>query len=231
MSEHISLERTYDLIDGLLSSEATERARAHMATCAECRERYATISELTTDLGSLPVDAVAPDGIWEGISRRIDGTMPGSAPDVADVIELPSARGARQRLSFTLTQLLAASLVLSFLSAGTIWIAMSNPTTEPTPQAEVGSVSATRFVADEGSYDVAIDELMTIVQTARPFLAPETLLALDESIATIDTAIAEIVSALDSDPSSELLHSMLVNQQRSKVRVLSQVARLAEARS
>ncbi|MND04339.1 hypothetical protein D3C83_245600 [compost metagenome] len=54
---------------------------------------------------------------------------------------------------------------------------------------------------------------------------------MDESIAEIDAAIAEIATALESDPSSDLLHSMLVNQQRSKLRVLSQVATLTEARS
>jgi hypothetical protein len=99
------------------------------------------------------------------------------------------------------------------------------------PPAESPTAAAARFVSEEASYATALDELMTLVETARPYLAPETLLALDESLAEIDAAIDEIAAALESDPSSELLHSMLVNQQRSKLRVLSQVARLTEARS
>ena len=68
-------------------------------------------------------------------------------------------------------------------------------------------------------------------RTSRPYLAPETLLALDQSLAQIDAAIEEINQAITNDPSSELLHSMLVNQQRTKLRVLSQVATLTQAQS
>lgn len=233
MSEHISLERTHDLIDGLLPSEAADRARSHMAQCADCRERYATLSELASDLRSLPRDATPPSDIWAGISRRLDGTTPGAEPDAADVLVLPgvskSHGAAGRRISFTIPQLAAASVVLAVMSASIVWMATSRPTQAPSSGS--GTVGAVRFVTDEASYDAALDELMTIVETARPYLAPETLLALDESLAEIDAAIEEIAAALESDPSSELLHSMLVNQQRSKLRVLSQVATLTEAQS
>jgi len=231
MSEHISLERTHDLIDGVLSSEAAERARSHMSGCAECRERYAMLSELTSDLRALPRDATPPPHLWDAISRRIDGTVPSQEPESADVLVLPGARGdGRRRVAFTIPQLAAASLVMALMSASVIWMAASRPALAPAPE-NATAAGAVRFVTDAASYDTAVAELMTIVETARPFLAPETLLALDQSIAEIDTAIDEIVTALESDPASELLHSMLVNQQRSKLRVLSQVARLTEARS
>lgn len=227
MSEHISLERTHDLIDGSLPSEAAERARSHMAECIDCRERYAVLSELTSDLRALPRDATPPPDLWEAIGRRIDGTMPSQAPESADVLALPGARSdGRRRITFTIPQLAAASLVMAIMSASVIWMATSRPASTPTPgTATAGTV---RFATDAASYDTAVAELMTIVETARPFLAPETLLALDQSIAEIDAAIDEIATALESDPASELLHSMLVNQQRSKLRVLSQVARLTE---
>ena len=233
MSEHISLERTHDLVDGALSSEAAERASAHMAQCADCRERYAMLSELTSDLRSLPRDAAPPPHLWESISRRIEGTTPSVSPEFADVLVLPVARAdGRRRIAFTIPQLAAASLVMAVMSASIVWMAVSGPAQEATPAAvDAAPVGATRFVTDEASYDTALAELLTIVETARPYLAPETLLALDESIAEIDAAIAEIVTALESDPSSDLLHGMLIGQQRSKLRVLSQVARLTEARS
>jgi len=228
MSEHISLERTHDLIDGLLSSEAADRARNHMTECADCRERYAMLSELTADLRSLPRDATPPPHLWEAISRRIDGTVPSEAPASADVLVLPGARGdGRRRIALTIPQLAAASLVMAIVSASAVWMATSRPAQAPVPET-AAAAGTVRFVADAASYDTAVAELMTIVETARPFLAPETLLALDESIAEIDAAIEEIVTALESDPASELLQSMLVNRQRSKLRVLSQVARLTE---
>ena len=228
MSEHLSLERTHDLIDGLLASDATERARRHMEECAHCRDRHASLSELTSELRSLPRDAMPPPEVWDEIARRIEGTSPRAAPETADVIALPHAPRARRRISFTIPQLAAASLVLATTSAGMLWMATSRPTPGTPEPAPVGSA---RFVTAESSYDAALDELMSIVETARPYLAPETLLALDQSLAEIDAAIEEIGVALESDPSSDLLQSMLVNQQRSKLRVLSQVATLTEAQS
>jgi hypothetical protein len=148
------------------------------------------------------------------------------------VLVIPVAtrhEAARRRISFTLPQLAAASMVFAVVSASAIWMAVSQPA--QTPGQAPAAVGTVRFVADEAAYDTALDELLTIVETARPYLAPETLLALDQSIAEIDAAIADIGTALESDPSSELLHSMLVNQQRSKLRVLSQVATLTEAQS
>jgi anti-sigma factor RsiW len=229
MSEHLSLERTHDLIDGLLPAEAADRARHHLAECADCRERHAQLSELASDLRSVPRDAAPPPEIWDAIARRIDGTIPGAEPESADVIALPGVRPARRRISFTIPQLAAASVVLAVTSASVLWMATSRPTPEVAVEAE--SAGVTRFASDAASYDTALDELMTIVETARPYLAPETLIALDQSIAEIDAAIEDIGAALESDPSSDLLQSMLVNQQRSKLRVLSQVATLTQAQS
>jgi hypothetical protein len=243
MSEHLSLERTHDLIDGLLSSEVAERARGHMTECVGCRDRYASLSELASDLRSLPRDATPPPEIWQAIARRIDGTTPDAETESADVLMMPGVRrnseATRRRISFTIPQLAAASVALAAASAGLLWTATSRPTgpvadTPPAVAAAVSaavSIGAARFVADEAAYATALDELMTIVETARPYLAPETLVALDQSLAEIDAAIEEIAVALDSDPSSDLLQSMLVTQQRSKLRVLRQVATLTQAQS
>ena len=233
MSEHLSLERTHDLIDGLLPSEAMARARRHMAECADCRERHAMLSELTSDLRALPRDATPPPEIWDSIARRIEGTTPSAEPESADVLVLPGVpRPERvRRISFTIPQLAAASVALVAASAGLLWTATSRPTGPVADTPPAATAGTARFVAEETSYDTALDELMTIVETARPYLAPETLLALDQSIAEIDAAIEEIGTALASDPSSDLLQSMLVNQQRSKLRVLRQVATLTEAQS
>jgi hypothetical protein len=208
-----------------------------MEQCADCRDRYASLSELTAELRSVPRDATPPPEIWSAIARRIDGTTPGAEPESADVIALPGVprdlEKPRRRISFTIPQLAAASVVLAVMSASVLWMATSRPTSNPTPAAAVQPESAgvTRFASDASAYDTALDELMTIVETARPFLAPETLLALDQSIAEIDAAIEDIGTALENDPSSDLLQSMLVNQQRSKLRVLSQVATLTQAQS
>jgi hypothetical protein len=235
MSEHLSLERTHDLIDGLLPSETADRARRHMEQCADCRDRYASLSELTSDLRAVPRDATPPPEIWQAIARRIDGTTPSAEPESADVLVLPGVRRGPEksgrRISFTIPQLAAASIMLAVASASILWMAVSPQTSPSADITQETPAGAARFVTEDASYDIALDELMTIVETARPYLAPETLLALDQSLAEIDAAIDEIGTALDSDPSSDLLQSMLVTQQRSKLRVLRQVATLTEAQS
>jgi hypothetical protein len=228
MSEHISMERTQDLIDGLLPSETAERARSHLAECAECRERHARLAEVVSDLAALPREAAAPAGSWEAIALRIAGTLPDAGPPTAEVLPLPGVSHRAARITFTLPQLVAASTVLAVVSAGTIWLAMSGPAT---PAPETGGGAAGRFATDDGAYDAALEELLGVVETARPFLAPQTLLALDESLAVIDAAIDEILDALANDPASDLLRGMLANQQRSRLRVLRQVAALAPASS
>jgi hypothetical protein len=226
MSEHLSLERTHDLIDGLLTSEAAERASAHLSHCAACRERHARISELVVDLRALPHDATPPADLWAGIGRRIDGTAPHGQPESADVLALPGVGAGRRRISFTIPQLAAASITLALVSAGTLWMTLARPAVEAPPTA---TGTAMRFATDEAAYDAAVDELLALVEAARALLAPETRLALDQSLAEIDRAIDEILSALESDPASDLLQGMLVNQQRSKLRVLRQVATLTQA--
>jgi len=230
MSEHLSLERTHDLIDGLLTSQEAERARAHLNQCADCRERHARIAELVVDLRALPTAAAPPADLWAGIGRRIDGTVPSAAPAPADVVPFPGAARGRRRISFTIPQLAAASVALAFFSAGALWMTIGRSAPESTSAlAPSASAETARFATDAAAYDAALDELLTIVESVRPALAPETRIALDQSLAEIDAAIEEILVAVESDPASELLRGMLVSQQRLKLRVLRQVATRAPA--
>ena len=230
MSEHLSLDRTHDLIDGLLTSQAAERARAHLSECVDCRERHARLAELVVDLRALPSGATPPQDLWVGIGRRIDGTVPGAEPVSADIVPFPGTAPGPRRISFTIPQLAAASVALAFLSAGALWMTLARPTTGVTPTVSGGApAGVAQFATEDAAYAAALDELLAIVETARPVLAPETVMALDESLAEIDAAIEEILTALEGDPASELLRGMLVNQQRLKLRVLRHVATRAPA--
>jgi len=92
--------------------------------------------------------------------------------------------------------------------------------------------SAARMAASgDAAYDQALLQLQTLVDQGRSVLAPETVKTLDRSLRTIDDAIAQIREALAKDPSSQLLNRMLINQQRTKLRVLKQAATAMQARS
>ena len=140
-------------------------------------------------------------------------------------------------------QLAAAAVVISMLSAGTVWMALSGGArTRPPPSGGAAFTAAAPMAEDPGAaarmassgevaYDAAVLELQDLVSANRELMAPETREALDRSLQTIDQAMAEIRRALAQDPNSELLARLLANQQRSKLRVLRQAATAVQARS
>jgi len=238
MSDHISTARMHDLVDGLLSASEVEDAKAHVEECGACREEYARLSEVVGTLRSLPRSAEAPPGLWAGIEDRMGEADPGEmlppeAP-VAEVVPLPGADRTEGRLSFSVPQLAAAAVVISVLSAGTVWMALSGGQNLPGPVsvAETPQESAAQSISlDAQKYDVPIAELEEILDRGRALLSRETLLTLETSLRTIDEAIAEVRTALERDPASELLSRMLVTHQRTKLRVLRQAATSVHFRS
>ena len=238
MSDHISTPRMHDLVDGLLPASEVEDAKAHVEECGACREEYARLSEVVATLRSLPRSAEAPAGLWAGIEGRLGEadlgeTLPPEAP-VAEVVPLPVAHSTEGSLSFSVPQLAAAAVVISVLSAGTVWMALSGGQNLPAPVsvAETHQESAAQSVSlDAQKYDVPIAELEEILDRGRALLSRETLLTLETSLRTIDEAIAEVRTALERDPASELLTRILVNHQRTKLRVLRQAATSVHFRS
>jgi len=235
MSEHLSPERMHDLLDDLVPEGEAAVARAHLDACPRCRAEHDRMAHVVADLRSLPEGARPPEDLWPGIEGRLEA---GWAED-AHVVSLPAAarrRGGRRRLSLTVPQLAAAAAVVALLSAGTVWMALSGRTGGEAPpiaaRPEEGLGPAARMAAaGDAAYESAVVELEELVQANRDLMAPETAQALDESLRTIDEALATIQDAIRKDPNSELLARLLVNQQRSKLRVLRQAATAVQARS
>lgn len=217
MMEHILDDRLHDLIDGLLPDEEAREVRGHLECCGECREQHEMLALLVSDLGDLPREAVPARDLWDGIHSRIDGKD-------ADVIEFPGADTApRGRVSMSWTQLAAAAVVLAFVSGGTVWMAIGTPATGgPIASPSVGPAAVVQTATTR--YDEAIIELEQLVEAGKSVLAPETLRTLEESLAIIETAIADARDALAEDPNSQLANRILANNQQAKLRVLQRAA-------
>ena len=224
MSGHISTERMHDLVDGLVPDAEREPLEDHLRACASCRDEVATLRELVGELGALSGAAAAPAGLWAGIEARIAATGPGAAG--AAVLPFPGARNARRRVSLTLPQLAAAAVVVAVVSAGVMWGTLSGRGAASTQAAgaEEDPGSTARMVASGGAYAEALAQLEILVERGRESLAPETLATLERSLATVDSAIAEVEQALRNDPNSELLARLLANHQGAKLRVLRHAA-------
>ena len=105
--------RLSDYLDGEDLS-AGERAAidAHLATCSSCRTTLAELREVAA-LGASLSDRAPVADLWSGVAARL-------TPDSA---VLPFVSPLRRRFSFTLPQLVAASLALMVLSGGLVWVA------------------------------------------------------------------------------------------------------------
>ncbi len=234
MIEHISTERIHDLVDGLLSAAEEDRLRSHLDQCGACRQEVARLTDIVMAVRALPSTGQAPDGIWEGIQDRIDGTQPGGAEDKT-VVAFPGAGVRRRRFHFTMPQLAAAAVVVSVLSAGSVWMAISGIGATGATGAVAGDMPASAFRAasldSDAGYAAAVAELEALVEQGRGRLAPETMAVLDRALQNIDEALTEVRQALETDPSSGVLGRMLVNHQRSRLRLLRQAASAVQALS
>ena len=75
-------------------------------------------------------------------------------------------------------------------------------------------------------YDREIDKLRQIVKARRTQLDPKTITVLEQSIAVIDSAIAQSRAALAKDPASAFLATQLNHSLEKKVELLRTAALL-----
>lgn len=226
MNEHLDLELSAYL-DGELEDSELPRVEAHLKSCAECREALDDLKRLVRRAGSL--DDRAPErDLWAGIAQRI-----ASEPS-ADVIPLDSRR--RRRLSFSVPQLAAAAVVLMALSLGAGTLLKGRPAAEvataPTVterRDDVQLINNNRIGRAVTSYEDAIDDLESTLATRRGQLDTSTVRVLEQSMRTIDSAIAQAREALRRDPANLYLNGTLQRALDRKLGVLRQVTTLTVA--
>jgi anti-sigma factor RsiW len=235
MKNHVTAERLNDLLDGLLSEIEAASVRAHLGSCAACSRAHEGLAELLGDLHGLPDAATPPVDLWPAIEERMAGVAGGRSDGGATVLTFPARVGARRTRSVSLPSAAAAAILLSVLSAGTVWWSMAGagppvPETAP-PVADAAGSTALLAASGSAEYEQAVARRADLIDRGRGVLAPETLETLDASLQTVEQALAEVRAALAADPSSEILASMLVSHQRSKLRLLRQAALSIQAAS
>ncbi|HEX8851562.1 MAG TPA: zf-HC2 domain-containing protein [Gemmatimonadaceae bacterium] len=104
------------------------------------------------------------------------------------------------------------------------------PRTTRVPSAGAQLVADGRLAAEDKIYDREITRLRTVLRQRRGDLDPRTVMAIEKSLAVIDTAIAQARSALAADPASRFLTDRLTNALDKKVELL-RTAALLPARS
>lgn len=218
-------DRLSDYLDDELDQSQRVALEAHIAGCEGCTQ---TLAELRRVVGRAQAidDRPPTNDLWPGIAERIGV----STDDLA-------RRRAQRRVSFTVPQLIAASLLLVAASAGVVRLLLRDDRKpEPvagTPSPQVQPTLANWSTRVDTSADQAVAELRIAMtegqRTGR--LNPVTVRKLEHSLAVIDTAIAEARRALVLDPNSTYLNHHLADTMRLKLGFLREANRIATART
>ena len=216
-------DRLSEYLDGELDDSERVALEAHLATCAECTTVLADLRRVVARAQALDDRPPARD-LWSGIAERIGV----STDDLA-------RRRARRRVSFTVPQLIAASVALVALSAGVARLGLRQPATSPSLAANphpVFIVPAAITKADSKADQAVADLRLALADGQRSGrLSPKTVQRIEHSLAVIDSAIAEGMRALTADPQSAYLNQHLADTMRRKMEFLREANRIASPRT
>lgn len=216
-------DRLSEYLDGELADAERMALEAHLATCADCTAVLADLRRVVARAQALDDRPPARD-LWSGIADRIGV----STDDLA-------RRRARRRVSFTVPQLIAASVALIAMSAGVARLVL-RPTTNREPAAmNPGSVSvvpvAIQKAGATADHDVQDLRLALADGQRTGRLSPMTVHRIEHSLAVIDSALAEGKRALAVDPKSAYLNQHLADTMRRKMEFLREANRIASPRT
>jgi anti-sigma-K factor RskA len=203
--------RLNDYLDGLLPPEEALAVEAELARDPEYRALGHSLRTVMAEAAALPKAIVPERDLWAEIDVRLNAPVTGGG-----------RMGTSTRFRYAV---LAASFAAVFL-AGIFFAQYQQKGTPSDPIARGVNGEASEIVLVEAEYSQARDLLMHALDDSRDRLSPETLAVVDENLAIIGNAIAEIKSALEEDPGNRQLMRSLVAAYDQEVDLLQQATQL-----
>lgn len=197
-------------LDGELGAEDTARLEAHLTTCAECREVLADLRRITSSAGGY-LGAPPSRDLWPAIQTEIDRSR---------VVPLSRRIGPAR---FGLRELLAAGLVMAMAGAGGAWYLARRADRGPAPVVAATPAAESDFLS--AAYDSAAAELSETVRANRGRLDTATVRVLEQSIRTIDQAVAEARAAIQRDSANAYLNEQIAANLKRKLNLLKAATR------
>lgn len=205
-------------LDGEGTTAERWETASHLNECAECTNRLDEYRMQKEEIASLPRYVEPPRDLWPAIAARIE------QPAVPTSIRRMPRRSAFRLIATGIAAMGGAAVLMIGIGLG-----RQSPH-RTTPLSTIPSVPTGLLATyDEPSYDSAIAELELALSTFRDALRPETVAALEESLSTIDAAIADARAALAADPANDHLHRHLAASMQTKLRLLRTMVGTATA--
>jgi anti-sigma factor RsiW len=227
---HEWTDQLSDYLDAELPDQEQRAVSAHVAECAECANTLDDLRAITARAAALqPAEPSA--NLWSGIAGRIATTAAGRP--------ITGRFGRWRRVSLTWPELVAASVLLMFVSGLTVLRFVS--TRPPATRAEVQTLDATsRTTAipvradvvaaslDDQEYDAAVADLQRALQSGRSQLDAATVKIVEDNLTIIDQAVDDARRALAADPANADLSGYFLHTRQRKLDLLRRAAALTE---
>ena len=202
-------DRLSEYLDGEVGEQDRVAIERHLADCERCRSDLDGLRAVQARAATL-ADAGPEGDLWPGVAARIDMLAAGKPPLTA------------ARFSFTLPQLIAASLALMLLSGSMVWLArLGGPSTDFPP---VGAVDPADI-----AYELEVADLQRVVSRGRSALDAETLGTLDQNLDAADQAIRQCSEAPRGTAVAQ--RECISAARAKKINLLRQAAATIETRS
>jgi anti-sigma factor RsiW len=234
-------QRLSEYLDGELSDAEGRALERELEADSELAALLAELREVKR--AAAAIEDRGPDSdLWPQIAARIESER---------IVDLGSAHRARRSITFTVPQFAAAMVATLLLGSGALWLASSlgdfaegdragtvasatpDPAAGSTPDAGLPVQLVENAEPRNPSHksDLAIAALEARLAEGRGNLDSSTVRIIEESLATIDRAIASASAALEADPGNVWLNRHLADSKSRKVRLLEKAAALSAVRT
>ena len=216
-----------DAVDGTLDSERQSQVDAHCRRCAACRELLEDLTDIRAAAATLDRRTPSPE-LWRTIAAKTDDRRRWASAWTH--LAGPPTRQPRWR-GMRWGALASAAALMMMLGAGAWFAVGSDPGVATGTSSDLVRNAATELQLAEQHYQNAITALERLSVEKDNALDPAIAAEIAQSLQSIDRAIDDSRAALESDPSSFVAQTSLLEALRMKVALLQETVSLMNATS
>lgn len=214
---HLTEEERQTLADGTIGADRAQAARAHLRACEACADDVARLERTIMRGRQLEEPSTDVGELWPGIRSRIESTK---------VVTLPAEPAARRAARPLVAAAAIAAIAAVLLIA--VWLGVRTKVGTDDRMASRGrpdTVASIAFVDDSvRAYKEEAQVLLDRLELTRSMLEPGAAAAIDKDLAVVDSAIAELQTAIARDPRNPELRRLLATSYREKIEVLERAS-------